>query len=82
MGDVDRGVAVLVVQAAHLEAHLLAQVGVEIGQRLVEQQRLRLDDQRARQRDALLLAAGQFAGIAVGERAELRGGEDAVELAA
>ena len=82
VGDVDRGVAVLVVQAAHLEAHLLAQVGVEVGQRLVEQQRLRLDDQRARQRDALLLAAGQLAGIAVGQRRELRGGEDGVELLA
>ena len=76
VGHVDRRVAVFVVQAAHLEAHLLAQIGVEIGQRLVEQQRLRLDDQRARQRDALLLAARQLAGIAVGERLEPRGGED------
>ena len=67
VGDVDRGVAVLVVQPAHLEAHLLAQIGVEIGQRLVEQQRLGLDDQRARERDALLLAARQLARIAVGE---------------
>ena len=31
MGDVDRGVAIGVVQPAHLEAHLLAQIGVEIG---------------------------------------------------
>ena len=82
MGDVDRGVAVLVVQAADLEAHLLAQVGVEIGQRLVEQQRLGLDHQRARQRHALLLAAGQLAGIALGQRREPRGGEDGVELLA
>ncbi len=57
VGDVDRGVAEGVVQPAHLEAHLLAQVGVEVGQRLVEQERLRLDDQRAGQRHALLLAA-------------------------
>ena len=70
--DVDRGVAELVVQAADLEAHLLAQVGVEVGQRLVEQQHLRLDHQRARQRHALLLAAGQLAGIALGQRLELR----------
>ena len=57
MGDVDRGVAILVVQAAHLQAHLLAQIGIEVGERLVEQQRLGLDDQRARKRNALLLAA-------------------------
>ena len=76
VGDVDRGVAIFVVQPAHLEAHLLAQIGVEIGQRLVEQQRLGLDDQRARQRDALLLAARQFARIAVSERTEMRGGQD------
>ena len=80
MGDVDRGVAEGVVQAAHLEAHLLAQIGVEVGQRLVEQQRLGLDDQRAGERDALLLAAGQLAGIALRQRREPRGGEDAVEL--
>ena len=80
VGDVDRGVAVGVVQAADLEAHLLAQIGVEVGQRLVEQQRLRLDDQGAGERDALLLAAGQFARIALGEVGELGGREDAVDL--
>ena len=80
VGDVDRRVAERIVQTAHLEAHLLAQIGVEIGQRLVEQQRLRLDDQRAGERDALLLAAGQLAGIALRQRREPRGGEDGVEL--
>ena len=49
--------AELVVQAADLEAHLLAQVGVEVRERLVHQQRLGLDDERAGERDALLLAA-------------------------
>ncbi len=81
MGDVDRRVAIFVVQAAHLEAHLLAQIGIEIAQRLVEQQRLRLDDQRARERDPLLLAAGQLARIAVGQLLEMGGGQDGVELA-
>ena len=32
MGDVDRGVAVFVVQPANFETHLLAQIGVEVGQ--------------------------------------------------
>ena len=67
-------------QPAHLEAHFLAQIGVEIGQGLVEQQRLGLHDQRARQGHALLLAAGQFARIAFGERRQPRGGEDGVKL--
>ena len=80
VGDVDGGVAIGVVQPAHLEAHFLAQIGVEIGQRLVEQQRLGLHDQRARERHALLLAAGQFARIALGERRQPRGGEDGVKL--
>ena len=47
------------------DAHLVAQLGVEIGQRLVEKQDLRLDDQRAGERHALLLAAGELARIAV-----------------
>ena len=48
-----------------------AQLGVEIGQRLVEQQHLRLEHQRARDRDALLLAAGQRGRRPLGERLHL-----------
>ena len=40
--------------------HLLAQLGVERGQRLVEQQHIRIHHQRPRQRDPLLLAAGKL----------------------
>ncbi len=40
-------------------------------ERLVHQQQLRLVDQRAGQRDALLLAAGQLAGPPLGEAVEL-----------
>ncbi len=77
---IDRRVAILVVQSANLEAHLLAQVGVEVRQRLIEQQSLRLHDQRASKRHALLLAAGEFAWIAGRERCEPRGRENGVEL--
>ena len=80
VGHVDRGVAILVVQAADLEAHLLAQVGVEVRERLVEQQGLGLDHQRAGQRHALLLAARQLAGIALGQRLEPRRRQDRLEL--
>ena len=48
--------------AADLRAHLKPQLGVEIGERLVHQHERRLDHDRARNRDALLLAAGQLAG--------------------
>ena len=47
-------------QVADLLAHLPAQPRVEIGQRLVEQQHRGLEHQRARDRDALLLAARQL----------------------
>ena len=36
-------------------------VGVQVGQRFVKQQHARMDRQRARQRDALLLTARQLA---------------------
>ena len=42
-----------------------AQPGVEVGERLVEQEHERLLDQRPTQRDALLLAARHLAGLAL-----------------
>ena len=80
--DVDHGDPELVVQAADLEAHLLAQVGVQVGQRLVQQQQRRLDDDGARQRHALLLAAAQLRRIAVAQRPELHDVEHLVDAAA
>ena len=67
--DIDRRDAELVVQPADLGAHLLAQLGVQVGQRLVEQQHLRLDDDGAGERHALLLAPGQLGRVAVGQMA-------------
>ena len=61
----------LALQALQLEAHLLAQLRVEVGQRLVEQQQRRLHHQRAREREALLLAAGELGRLAVGQLVEL-----------
>jgi hypothetical protein len=62
VGDVDRRDAELAVEPAQLHAHLRSQAGVEIGQRLVEEQGARLQHERAGQRHALLLAAGELAG--------------------
>ncbi len=54
-----------------LELHLLAQLPVEGAERLVEQQDRRAVDERPCERDALLLAAGELGGLAVGEAAHL-----------
>ena len=63
--DVDEGDAEIGVQAAHLELQVLAQLLVERAQRLVHQQQPGLEHDGAGQRDALLLAAGELARIAV-----------------
>ena len=60
----------LVVQAAQPGAQLLAHRGVERAEGLVEQQHPRLHRQRARQRHALALAAGELRRVAVGEAVE------------
>jgi hypothetical protein len=59
-------------QRFDLGAHLHAQLGVEIGQRLVEQEHLRIAHDGATDGDALAPPAGELAGIAVGERAQSR----------
>src|SRR5229473_3584824 len=76
VGDIDRGDAEFIVQTADLAAHFLAQIGVEVGERLVQQQDFRLHHQRAGQRHPLLLAAREFVRIARGEVVELHHIED------
>ncbi len=46
-------------QKLHADAHLFAQFGVEVAEGLVQEQHTRLGDQRARESDALLLAAAE-----------------------
>ena len=55
----------LLLQPADLRAHLHPDLGVEIGQRLVEQQDVGVQHQRAGQRHPLLLAARELARIAL-----------------
>ena len=64
------------VQLVDLGAHLVAQAGVEVAQRLVEQHQLRPGDQTPSQRDALLLATAELRRIAVeqGAAVDERGG--------
>ena len=54
-----------------LELELLAQPQVERAERLVEQQRARAVDERAGERHALLLAAGELRRLALAVLAEL-----------
>ena len=56
---------------ADLQPHLFAQRRIEVRQRLIEQQDRRPVDDRAREPDPLLLAAGKFARIALGQRREM-----------
>ena len=63
MGDEEEGRAELHLQVLELGAQRLAQLGVEVGQRLVHQEDARLAHDGAADRDALHLAAGQPVGL-------------------
>ncbi len=58
VSDIDRGRLHHLVHALDLGAHLHTQFGVEIRQRLVEQEHFRITYDRAPHRDALTLPAG------------------------
>ena len=73
VGDVDRGGLQALVQLLDLGAHLHAQLGVEVGERLVEEEDLRIAHDGAAHGDALALAAGELARIAVEQRLQARG---------
>ena len=65
MGDVDRGGPELLLQFCYFHAHLNAKCGVEVRQGLIEQKCFRLAHDGASDRDALTLAAGEVARLAV-----------------
>ena len=71
--DVDRRRLEALVQLLDLGAHLHAQLGVEVGQRLVEQEHLRVAHDRAAHRHALPLAAGELRADSGRDRAQGRG---------
>ena len=62
---VDHGGAEALVQLGDLDAHLHAQLGIEIGERLVEQEDCGLAHDGAADSDALALAAGKLPRLAV-----------------
>ena len=65
VGHVDERDPDLALDPLELELHDLPQLEVECAERFVEQQRARVVHQRAGQRDALLLAAGELCGLAL-----------------
>ena len=80
VGDVDGGGLQPLVQVLDLGAHRDAELGVEVRERLVEQEDLRVADDGAAHGDALALAAGELARVAAEQRREaedLGGGADA-----
>ena len=64
VGDIDRRRRHRGVQLLDLGAHLHPQLGVEVGERLVEQEHLRIAHDRPPHRHALALAAGELARLA------------------
>ena len=59
-------------QALDLDPQLVPELGVEVGQRLVEQEHRRVAHQRPADRDALALAAGELVRAAVEQRLDLQ----------
>ena len=80
VGDVDRGGAEAGVELADLGAHLLAEAGVEVGERLVEEEGLGRADDGPAHGDALALAAGERLGLAGEEGVEAELGRGGPEL--
>ena len=66
VGNIKNRGAQLFGEIADFAAHVFAQAGVEIAQRLVHEQQARVDGDGARQGDALLLPAAQQSRRAVG----------------
>ena len=65
VGNVDEGALDLVTQLNELGAHLVTQLGVQVGQRLVHQEDLRITHDGAADGDTLTLAARKRLGLTV-----------------
>ena len=68
--DMDEHEAQLTLEIAELDAHPQLQQAVEVAERFIEQKRLWLRDEDARQRDALLLSTRERPRLPVGERCQ------------
>ena len=86
VGHHDEGDADTLLDGRQFRLRAFAEIPVQRRHRLVEEQQQRLLDERPRQRDALLLAAGQLVRLAAREGAELdlreHGGDALLDLGA
>ena len=73
VGHVDHGGAQPVAQPRDLETHAYTQRGIQIGERLVEQEDLRVANDRSSDGHPLALTPGELAGIAPEQRIDLQG---------
>ena len=73
VGDVDHGGVEPVAQPGDLEAHAHPQGGVEVGERLVEQEDLRVADDGPPDGHPLALPAGELARVAPEQHPDLQG---------
>ena len=71
MGHVDAGDFEILVQLADLKPHLHPQLGIQVAERLVEQEDLGLAHDAAAHGHPLALAARELPGLAVQQRAQL-----------
>ena len=71
MGDIDRGLFRPPLQIENRILQGIAEIAVERGERLIEKQHTRVGGEHARQRYALLLAAGELPRHAVAEAGHL-----------
>src|SRR6266567_3376424 len=79
VSHVHRGDGDALAQALELDAHVGPELGIEVGQRLVEQKHLRMAHDAAPERHPLLLPAGELARLALEQIADaenLRGAGD------
>ena len=75
MGHIYNGKAEFPLEVFDLEAHLLAELRVEVGERLVEQHDRRVDGDRPCEGNPLFLAAGKLVRIGPFAAAEARVGD-------
>src|SRR5204862_1904992 len=75
VGHEDGGHAELALNLLELDLHRRAQIPIERGERLVQQQYLGPDDKRTGERHALLLPAGQLARLAILQASKLDEGK-------
>jgi hypothetical protein len=82
VGDVDGGAAGGFADSADFGAHFEAELGVEIGEGLVEEEAIGLGGEGAGESGTLLLAAGEGIGFAVGIAIELDEVKDFIDALA